>query len=132
MKKTIRVFFTFLILLSLNSYAQCTFHIFGKITDLHTGQGIKNITIQLLSSKGNELTSITDPFGEYAISNLCQDKYLVKISHREYITKTLEITIKSNLNQDFTLEHNEKELQQIITIGKSLEKTKTSIENKLS
>ncbi|CVK16636.1 iron complex outermembrane recepter protein [Apibacter mensalis] len=132
MKKTIRVFFTFLILLSLNSYAQCTFHIFGKITDLHTGQGIKNITIQLLSSKGNELTSITDSFGEYAISNLCQDKYLVKISHREYITKTLEIIIKSNLNQDFSLEHNEKELQQIITIGKSLEKTKTSIENKLS
>jgi iron complex outermembrane recepter protein len=131
MKKTIQIFFSFLILLSLNSYAQCTFYIFGKITDSHTGQEIKNITIQLISSGGNEFTSITDTHGEYAISNLCQDKYLVKISHREYVAKTFEINIKNNLNQNFSLEHNEKELQQVITVGKSFGKTKTSIENKL-
>lgn len=132
MKKTIYVFFTFLILLNIKSYAQCTLHIKGKLTDLHSTRGIKNGSIQLIATNGKESITITDLSGEYTISNVCQGVYRLIISHPDYTTQTLEITVKNNLNQVISLELKEKELQQIVTVGKSLGKTKTSTENKLT
>ena len=54
MEKTIRVFFTCLFLIYIKSYAQCTLHLSGKVTDIYTGSSIENVTIQIISSEGEK------------------------------------------------------------------------------
>lgn len=132
MGKTIRVFFTCLFLIYIKSYAQCTLHLSGKVTDIYTGSSIENVTIQIISSEGEKLIKKTDSIGGYIINNLCEGNYTLIISHREYISKKIEIKLTTISNKDFSLIRNEKEIQPVIVIGKSYVKTRTTVENKLS
>lgn len=111
----------------------CNYSLSGKIKDIHSGETIENAEVLVCNTMGQKIYStFTNEKGEYLISNVCAETYNVIISHLGYVSKTFPLSINKNIIKNYSLEHHEKEIQEVITISKSQKNTKTSIENKIS
>ncbi|MDR2121616.1 MAG: TonB-dependent receptor [Flavobacteriaceae bacterium] len=134
MKKITGVFFIFFFFILLHAQSQCLFTLTGKITDTHSGKPLEYAKVSLTPVDGEEIYSVSNEEGTYVINTICPGDYVIRISHPECISGVFRITITLDMIRDFSLEsgHQEKEIQEIITTGKTQTKTKTSVENKLS
>jgi iron complex outermembrane receptor protein len=122
--------YTLLILLlsSILSFSQnCNNTLSGSVIDLHDGT---NLTGALLIVEGSEQVVVTDFDGNFTISNLCEDRYLIQVSHAECRTIGFAIEVKGNMNKTFTLEHHLEELNQVIVSGKAYQSKSKSIYEK--
>tara|TARA_B100000686_G_scaffold355251_1_gene471585 strand:- start:4829 stop:7144 length:2316 start_codon:yes stop_codon:yes gene_type:complete len=98
--------------------------------DFHDGTELERAIIIV---KGTNKEIITDFNGSFSISNLCNESYILEISHPQCKTKELKIKVFENINKTIRLEHHVEELNEIIIYGNSFnEKSKTLIENKIS
>ncbi|MGM5630887.1 TonB-dependent receptor [Apibacter raozihei] len=115
------------------SQTTCTLSLSGSVTDIHTGEGLENAEISLKNTKNQSLyNTYTDAQGTYRLENLCEGTYQAELKHSECKTKVFQVSINRATIRNFSLEHHEKELQNIITVGKAKKQTTTSIENKLT
>ncbi|MDR1877530.1 MAG: TonB-dependent receptor [Flavobacteriaceae bacterium] len=132
MKKITGVFFTFLFVL-LQAQSQCTYVLTGKITDAYSGEPLEYAEISLKDSNGKEIYSAkSDKEGIYLIQSVCFGSYTAEISRSGCITGTFQVVANKDITVNFSLEHRETEIQEIITLGKASEKVKTLPGNRLS
>ncbi len=130
-----KILWVFLVLFCIQLKAQtnCNNTLSGKITDIHSGEFLEEAEISVQDKKGKEIyLSKANQEGEYNISNICSGDYIIKVSHPECKSKTFQLSINKDETKNFTLEHHEKELAEVISIGKAQSKTKTSVESMLS
>lgn len=125
--------YTFVILLfcSIASISQnCNSTLFGSVVDLHDGS---NLAGAVLIVESTEQVVVTDLDGKFTIPNLCNDKYLIQVSHAECRTIGFVVEVKGDTSKAFKLEHHLEELNQVIVSGKAYKSTtKTIFENTLS
>jgi iron complex outermembrane receptor protein len=125
--------YTLLILLfsSIISISQnCNNTLFGSVVDLHDGS---NLLGAVLVIEGSEQVVVTDVDGKFIIPNLCNEKYLIQVSHAECRTIGFVVDVKGNMSKTFELEHHLEELNQVIVSGKAYKtKSKTIYEKTLS
>lgn len=89
------------IILSVSSfvYAQSTLR--GTVTDSITQKPLIGANVFLM---GTSLGAATDIEGRYLISNIPQDKHIVKISYIGYKAKELEVQIQNNITTELNIE----------------------------
>ncbi|MFT5824368.1 MAG: iron complex outermembrane receptor protein [Crocinitomix sp.] len=120
-----------LLLSSVLSISQnCDNTFFGRVTDLHDGSLLAGATLIVA---GSEQAVQTDLYGNFIISNLCNDTYTIQVSHPFCLTKGFTIKILGNTTKTFKLEHHLEELNEITIAGKAYSnKSKTILENTIS
>lgn len=127
--------FVWIFFLSIFIHAQttnCALLFSGNISDIHDNSALNQAKVTL-SQNGKMIQSAeTDSLGNFHLSNLCSGSYTVEISHEDCSTKMFKISIQNNIKRNFSLEHHTRELQEVVTIGKSSVKTKSSTEIKLN
>src|ERR1700743_2290358 len=80
--------------------AAAQFSIFGKVTDLQTGEILPGATISLTSPA---VKVISDVKGAYRIENLPAGAYALQVSYIGYQTITRNIIVNANAVNDFAL-----------------------------
>ena len=88
---------------------QCEQELYGKVTDLATGQILPDTKISLFDSEFNLVnTAVTDPSGIYTFGVECGKTYNVRAAKIDYTTKEQKITIpmvnKGKTDLPFALE----------------------------
>ena len=119
--------YTFVILLfcSIASISQnCNSTLFGSVVDLHDGSNLAGAVLILEST---EQVVVTDLAGKFTIPNLCNDKYLIQVSHAECRTIGFVVEVKGDTSKAFKLEHHLEELNQVIVSGKAYKSTTKTI-----
>jgi len=129
------IFLILQLFFSLFSWAQmpCLWSLSGKITDTHTGEPLDSAQITVLDVDGRQkFDAFSDKKGEYSIQPLCSGNYKVVVSMPDSSPKTFKLFIDGDTKRNFSLELHEKELQEVIAVGRTQTKTKTSAESRLS
>ena len=122
--------YTLLILLlsSITSISQnCNNTLFGSVVDLHDGS---NLLGAVLVIEGSEQVVVTDLDGKFKIPNLCNEKYLIQVSHAECRTIGFLVDVKGDVRKTFKLEHHLEELNQVIISGKAYRRKSETISEK--
>ncbi len=106
-----------LLITSTSIFSQnCNLTLTGTVTDQHDGTILAGALI-IVSETGEAV--MTDENGTYAITNLCDAKYSLQISHPFCNTKGIEIRVGQNTVRNFKLEHHLEELNEVIVQGKA-------------
>ncbi|MCD4680211.1 MAG: TonB-dependent receptor, partial [Bacteroidales bacterium] len=93
-----------LLTIVLTGIQYCTFAQFsisGKITDKKTGTVLSQANILIEDSY---YATISNPKGEYKLTNLKPGKYSIKVSYLGYISITKTINLSKNSRMDFNME----------------------------
>ncbi|OIQ23933.1 TonB-dependent receptor [Lacinutrix sp. MedPE-SW] len=102
----------------------------GKIIDSHDNTALVDAKVEIIETNQ---TVLANADGTFSITNLCDSKYTIQISHPFCITQTHYIDISKDLNKVFWLEHHLEELNEIIIKGNHYNnKTNTTLESKIS
>ncbi len=101
MKSTLlkTLFVSLIFSFSSSIFAQGTLR--GTITDSLTQKPLIGANVFLM---GTSLGAATDIEGRYLISNIPQDKYIVKVSYIGYKAKELEVQIQNNLTTELDIQ----------------------------
>ena len=114
----------------LNLFAQnCNNKLSIQVVDLHDGTPLDNATIQISNSN---LERISDVNGNVIFENLCDDSYLLTISHKDCESLTQAIDVRKNTSKKIRLEHHLNELEEIMVISNNRNNSRTLFENKIS
>ena len=108
---------------------QCNITLKGKVMDFHDGDPLFEAT---LAVKGEQKYAATDFDGSYEITGLCPGDYTIEVRHPECDPEEFNITINSDLEKNFKLEHHIEELNKVTVTGhtyhnKTTSSTETSI-----
>ncbi|MDR3273144.1 MAG: TonB-dependent receptor [Flavobacteriaceae bacterium] len=132
MKKTFLIFQIFLSLFS-SAQINCRWGLSGKIADVHTGEPLDSVQITITNLDGNlKYETYSNGNGEYSIKPLCEGNYKIIVYHPDCSPKIFKLSVDKNTKRNFSLEHHEKELQEVLTVGRTQGRTKTSAESRLS
>ncbi|MEZ4797791.1 MAG: TonB-dependent receptor [Flavobacteriaceae bacterium] len=114
-----KYYLLFIVLLtSSNILAQdCNFIFKGEIQDFHNKMPIEAATVYI---ENLNKYAISDINGKFIITNLCEGKLKVSVSHLSCETKILEINLINNIEQTIYLEHHVEELGIVTVEGKSI------------
>lgn len=96
------------------SYAQETSTISGFVTG--EGNKIQAANVHLLGTKQK---TVTDSLGYYSFENVTRGKYTIRVTSTGFKPMTIEILVveAQNTNQDFELEDNENQLNEVVVSG---------------
>ena len=112
----------------INSFAQnCNNRLSIQVIDLHDGTPLENATVQT-----NGLRGTTDFDGNLIFENLCEDTYVLTISHEDCESVVQTVDIKKDTFRKIRLEHHLNELEEIMVISDNRNNSKTLFENKIS
>lgn len=95
----ISTYFILFILLLFGNYSLAQHQISGEISDLESGEPIKNVSVSI---DGKKLYK-TDKDGFYKIKNLAKGDYLLTFFHDNYRIEKEKITVQSNERLDMFL-----------------------------
>ncbi|KQW96166.1 TonB-dependent receptor [Flavobacterium sp. Root420] len=111
MKNSIVILILFTLQLS---YAQETSSISGFVSG--EGKKIKAANVHLL---GTNQKTVTDSLGYYVIGNLGTGNYKIQVTSTGFKPMTFKISVVEgqNINQDFELEDNENQLNEVVVSG---------------
>ena len=122
------VLYSFFSLCCINSFAQnCNKRLSIQVIDLHDGTPLENATVQT-----NGLKSTTDFDGNLIFENLCEDTYVLTISHEDCESVVQTVDIKKDTFRKIRLEHHLNELEEIMVISDNRNNSRTLFENKIS
>ena len=120
--------YSFFSLCCINSFAQnCNKRLSIQVIDLHDGTPLENATVQTNSLKGT-----TDIDGNLIFENLCEDTYVLTISHEDCESLVQTVDIKKDTFRKIRLEHHLNELEEIMIISNNRNNSRTLFENKIS
>lgn len=120
--------FSFFSLCCINSFAQnCNNRLSIQVVDLHDGTPLENATVQTNGFKGT-----TDFDGNLIFENLCEDTYVLTISHEDCESIGQTVDIKKDTFRKIRLEHHLNELEEIMVISDNRNNSRTLFENKIS
>ena len=122
MKKLLVVFFCMNIFWAFSQ--KCTYNIQGTIVDFHDGSVIEEATILI---KNTNKFAVSDSEGNFTISNVCNGKIILVISHIGCKTSEKTIKIDGNYTGKFLLEHHSEELEEVTLKGKIVVKKVASL-----
>ena len=91
----------------------CTNKLTGKVIDSHDDTPLVGAVIKL----NDENRAITSTDGTFTINGLCNEEYLLLITHIDCESLSAPITISSDIHRTFYLEHHTELLQEIIVEG---------------
>ncbi len=97
MKNKIKIL---LLLLMLPAYVFSQFTISGKITKIHSGEGLSGAHLKL----NRKVSAVSKPDGTYAINNLSSGTYQITISYLGFRTRSETIQVSANSTFNFNLE----------------------------
>ncbi|MDP4601194.1 MAG: TonB-dependent receptor, partial [Polaribacter sp.] len=103
---------------------KCTYNIQGTIVDFHDGSIIDDATILI---KNTNKFAVSDSEGNFTISNVCNGKITLVISHIGCKTSEKTIKIDGNYTGKFLLEHHSEELEEVTLKGKIVVKKVASL-----
>ncbi len=109
-------FFTFLILIPVMASSQQGFKLYGKITDLNSGEPLAGATIYCTDDKN---MAVADEHGIYKLTGISSGHHIIEISFTGYGTLVEHIEIASNTEKNFTLSHIIIENQEVVVTGVS-------------
>ena len=122
------VLYSFFLLCCINSFAQnCNKRLSIQVIDLHDGTPLENATVQT-----NGLRGTTDFDGNLIFENLCEDTYVLTISHEDCESVVQTVDVKKDNFRKIRLEHHLNELEEIMVISDNRNNSKTLFENKIS
>ena len=122
------VLYSFFSLCCINSFAQnCNKRLSIQVIDLHDGTPLENATVQTNGLKGT-----TDFDGNLIFENLCEDTYVLTISHEDCESVVQTVDIKKDTFRKIRLEHHLNELEEIMVISNNRNNSRTLFENKIS
>ena len=120
--------YSFFSLCCINSFAQnCNNRLSILVIDLHDGTPLENATVQT-----NDLLGTTDFDGNLIFENLCEDTYVLTISHEDCESLVQTVDIKKDTFRKIRLEHHLNELEEIMIISNNRNNSRTLFENKIS
>jgi iron complex outermembrane receptor protein len=122
MKKILVVFFCMNVFWIFSQ--KCTYNIQGTIVDFHDGSIIDDATILI---KNTNKFAVSDSEGNFTISNVCNGKITLVISHIGCKTSEKTIKIDGNYTGKFLLEHHSEELEEVTLKGKIVVKKVASL-----
>ena len=112
----------------INSFAQnCNKKLSIQVIDLHDGTPLENATVQTNGLKGT-----TDSDGNLIFENLCEDTYVLTISHEDCESMLQTVDIRKDTSRKIRLEHHLNELEEIMVISDNRNNSRTLFENKIS
>lgn len=122
------VLYSFFSLCCINSFAQnCNKRLSIQVIDLHDGTPLENATVQTNGLKGT-----TDFDGNLIFENLCEDTYVLTISHEDCESMVQTVDIRKDTFRKIRLEHHLNELEEIMVISDNRNNSRTLFENKIS
>ena len=122
------VLYSFFSLCCINSFAQnCNKKLSIQVIDLHDGTPLENATVQTNGLKGT-----TDFDGNLIFENLCEDTYVLTISHEDCESMVQTVDIRKDTFRKIRLEHHLNELEEIMVISDNRNNSRTLFENKIS
>ena len=122
------VLYYFFSLCCINSFAQnCNKKLSIQVIDLHDGTPLENATVQTNGLKGT-----TDFDGNLIFENLCEDTYVLTISHEDCESMVQTVDIRKDTFRKIRLEHHLNELEEIMVISDNRNNSRTLFENKIS
>ena len=122
------VLYSFFSLCCINSFAQnCNKKLSIQVIDLHDGTPLENATVQTNGLKGT-----TDSDGNLIFENLCEDTYVLTISHEDCESMVQTVDIRKDTFRKIRLEHHLNELEEIMVISDNRNNSRTLFENKIS
>jgi iron complex outermembrane receptor protein len=108
----------------------CNSTLSGAIIDLHDNTALTGATVILTAT---EQAILTDLEGNFSFTDLCDETYLIQISHPFCLTKVYKVKIKGVTEKTFYLEHHLEELNEVTIAGKAYDtKSKTIMEMNIS
>ena len=116
------------LIISFSNSQNCNSVLSGKISDFHDGSTLENATIKLV---GTNKVAVSDKEGIFRFKNLCDNKYMIEISHIACETQTLTIEVYGDTFKSIKLEHHLEELNEVIVKSKEQTVTKTAQETVL-
>ena len=120
--------YSFFSLCCINSFAQnCNNRLSIQVIDFHDGTPLENATVQTNGLKGT-----TDIDGNLTFENLCEDTYVLTISHEDCESLVQTVDIKKDTSRKIRLEHHLNELEEIMVISNNRNNSRTLFENKIS
>ena len=120
--------YSFFSLCCINSFAQnCNNRLSIQVIDLHDGTPLENAIVQT-----NDLLGTTDFDGNLIFENLCEDTYVLTISHEDCESLVQTVDIKKDTFRKIRLEHHLNELEEIMIISNNRNNSRTLFENKIS
>ena len=120
--------YSFFSLCCINSFAQnCNNRLSILVIDLHDGTPLENATVQT-----NDLLGTTDFDGNLIFENLCEDTYVLTISHEDCQSIVQTVDLKKDTFRKIRLEHHLNELEEIVVISDNRNNSRTLFENKIS
>ena len=122
------VLYSFFSLCCINSFAQnCNKKLSIQVIDLHDSTPLVNATVQTNGLKGT-----TDFDGNLIFENLCEDTYVLTISHEDCESIVQTVDIRKDTFRKIRLEHHLNELEEIMVISDNRNNSRTLFENKIS
>ena len=113
-----------ILLMSWISQAQeCNITLSGKVTDFHDGNPLFNATLSVV---GENIYAVTDFDGNYKLENLCAGDHVIEVSHPDCDSASFNITINSNAQRVFKLEHHIEELKEVTVTGEKFKEETNS------
>lgn len=119
-----------LLCITITHSQNCDHSLSGTVIDLHDGQILVGATLIIA---GTNQAVQTDIDGKFSFSNLCNDTYVIQVSHPYCRTEGFTVKVLEETRRSFRLEHHIEELNQITIEGKAFtSKSKTILENTLN
>ena len=106
----------FVLLSTLAISQNCTATLSGYIIDLHDNSVLEDATIIVV---GTGKTVMTNRNGKYTVSDLCDETYILQVSHPECDTQAVRVTIDGNTTRSINMEHHLDELGEVTIVGQS-------------
>ncbi|WP_083629429.1 TonB-dependent receptor [Tenacibaculum agarivorans] len=103
----------------------CTYTFSGLVEDFHDKSPIVDATIYIKNLNKYTTTNLD---GKFSITNLCQGKLVIEVSHVACDTQTIEVNLDKDVYQIIDLEHHIEELKEVQIQSLTGVKTKTSQE----
>jgi iron complex outermembrane receptor protein len=103
----------------------CTYTFSGIVEDSHDKSIIVGATVYI---KNQNKYTATDVNGKFTITNVCEGKLVIEVSHLACNTKTFELKLTDDTYKVIDIEHHIEELEEINVHGQLAKKTKTSQE----
>lgn len=103
-------FLIFLLLISINTWAQQKVALLGNIRDASTGEDLIGATVYVEQLKSG---TISNPYGFYSLS-LIPGFYTFKVSFLGYQTQTFTLSVDTEMSYNIKLEPSTEEIEEIV------------------
>lgn len=118
------VLFFILLLTSIIHGQTCDFRILGIVKDLHDGEPIFGAVVEI---KGTDFYGQTNKEGYFELTGICEGSVQIIVSHIQCNPVERSLTIESDVELSFALEHHINELEEIILIENGITQVNTSV-----